>query len=40
MYYNRGGGGGGGGFSPGKGCGCLGMFRGECVALESGNPFQ
>ena len=41
MYYNRGGEGGGGGrFSPEEGCGCLGMYRGECVALEYGNPFR
>ena len=27
-------------FSPEEECGCLGMFWGECVALESGNPFR
>ena len=45
MYHNKGKGGGGGGgrgkrFIPEEGCGCLGMFRGECVALESGNLFR
>ena len=43
MYYNMGGGRGGGEggrFSPEEEWGCLGMFRGECVALESGNPFR